>query len=349
MKKKAPPRDFYARICSTLGAALVLMAVCWANARAFADNEAHRDEVLADWRYLTANSYWSTPIQQAPVDPNSDYYIEHWKAIAHPDRHGIRMNSVSSGQYGFALFVGTASDPMWEVTDSLGIVHRFRGPADMMPSPGDYEIGCVDITGDDGNGILYKFGGMGGFNWRPRAHRGRCPWPGAVNYLKSNGLDGRAAHSNDVRNTGHRGLSITTFGFLVSEVKALHVPRTIKLTVPMSGKSPHLPRDNHVWPYVGNEGDTTNLPEGARVRLKASVQPRIDAMTNPYARAMAQALLTYGSVISDQGSQGINIKVQTNGDSLAQWAAMGITASSLEEFTIEDFEFVELGWKPPGM
>lgn len=304
-------------------------------------------EHMAGWEFMTPTSYWSYPIQQAPVDPNSDYYIAHWKEIS--TNHGIRMNSASTGDFGFALYIGTESDPIWEVTDVTGTVHLFHGPANMVPSPGDFEVACIDTTQDAGYGVLYQFGGMGGFNWRPSTRTGTCPWRGSVNYLKSNGLDGRAANSDDLRNTGHRGLPIMTFGFLVSAVQRQHVPNLVKLTVPRSGKSPFLPRKNHVWPYVGNEGDTTNLPEGARVRLKASVQPRIDAMTNPYARAMAQALLTYGSIISDQGSQGINIKVQTNDDSMDAWQAMGVDRHSLEAFTIDDFEFVELGWTPPGM
>lgn len=299
---------------------------------------------LARWSYMTPNSYWSFPIQQAPVDPNSDYYIENWKSIS--SVHSIRTNSANSGEYGHQIYWGTASDPLWSFTETItGKVFSMRGPAGMEPSPGDYELAVIDTTQDGGNGILYAFGGMGGFNWILR----QVPGAVKINYLKSNGVDGRNVHSDDWRNTGHRGLPIMTFGFLVKDVEAMHVPNLVKLTVPRSGKSPYMPRHNHVWPYAGNEGDITDLPEGARVRLKASVQPRIDSMTNPYARAMAQSLLTFGSIISDQGGFGINMKVQTGGDSLARWGAMGITGAALSEFTIDDFEFVELGWSPPGM
>jgi hypothetical protein len=296
--------------------------------------------------FHTPNSYWSYPIQDAPLDPNNDYYIEHWKSIA--STHSIRMNSVG-GSFGFALWFGTESDPVWTATHTAtGQQFQFRGPADAHASPGDAEVAFIDTTQDGGNGVLYKFGGTSFWNQSNRTFNAGFR---AVNYLKSNGLEGSLPNADDVRNIGHRGLSIMTFGFLVDEVRDLYVPRMVKLTVPRSGKSPFNTRDNHVWPYAGNEGDTTNLPEGTRVRLKASVQPRIDAMPNPYARAMAQSLMDFGSIISDQSAEmgnAINIKVQVGGGAEAEWADMGISAGSLAEFTVDDFEFVELGWVPPG-
>jgi hypothetical protein len=124
----------------------------------------------------------------------------------------------------------------------------------------------------------------------------------------------------------------------------------VKMTIPKTGKSPFVPGRHHVWPYDGNEGNSGEIPEGTRVRLKASVQPRIDAVANVYVRAMAQSLLTYGSFISDIGaSSTIGMKLQTGGTSVADWAALGITArGAMNMFTVDDFEVVKLDWVPPG-
>lgn len=305
---------------------------------------------MAGWPFYTPNSYWNYPIQQAPVDPNSDYYIENWKSVS--SNHHLRMGGMD-GSFGFQLYYGTESDPVWTVTNIwTGKVYQFRGPSNMTPSPGDSELVCIDLTQDGGRGVLYAFGGISGWNqgwpFGDGPLTGRSPYS-KVHYIKSNGLEGTLPYANDRRNYGHRGLAMMIFGPMIGDVQAQHVPHMIKLVVPRTGKSPFLPRDNHVWPYSGNEGDTTDLPEGARVRLKASVQPRIDAMENPYARAIAQAFLTYGAIIGDQGGQGATTNMQTGPGTAEAWAAMGITGTSLYEFTIDDFEVVELGWVPPGM
>lgn len=313
------------------------------------DNHTSQDytaEVLHmdAWQFYSPNSYYSFPIQQAPVDPNSDHYIASWKASS--TNQNLRMGGMD-GTYGFQLFFGTASDPSYTVTNTnTGEVFTFRGPSGMAPSPGDGELVCVDTTQDGGNGVLYAFGGINDLLWSLGVRNAAFS---SVQYVKSNGIDGWTSHSDDLRNNGHRGLPMLCFGPMVSEVQAMHIPHLIKLVVYRTGKSPYLKRKNHVWTYVGNEGDTTDLPEGARVRLKASVQPRIDAMENPYARAIAQAFLTYGAIIGDQGGQGATTNMQTGPGTAAAWAAMGITGTSLYEFTIDDFEVVELGWVPPGM
>jgi len=299
------------------------------------------------WPYYTPNSYWVTPIQGAPLDPNSDHYIESWKSVS--SNHNVRLGAMD-GWYGYQLYFGTESDPIWTVTSSAtGQQFQFRGPANMTPSPGDNELVCLDWSSDDGNGMVFAYGGIAAFPPWSQANRTGTAAFAKVEYIKSNGLDGSVDFADEPRNFGHRGLALMTFGPIVSEVQAQHIPHLIKLVIPWTGKSPYLSRYNQVWPYAGNEGNTSDVPEGSRVRLKASVQPRIDAMDNPYAQAIAQALLTYGGLIGDQGGQGVTLNMQTSGNSLTEWAAMGLTGTSLYEFTIDDFEFVELGWVPPGI
>jgi hypothetical protein len=119
------------------------------------DDQANQDYTaeivqLEAWQYMTPNSYWSFPIQQAPVDPKSYFYIEHWKSIS--TTYNIQMNSANTGNFGFALYIGTASDPLWTVTNiNSGEQFTFRGPANMVPSPGDGEVACIDTTQDVGN------------------------------------------------------------------------------------------------------------------------------------------------------------------------------------------------------
>jgi hypothetical protein len=283
------------------------------------------------WPYYTRHSYWRQPVRRAPRDRHSAYFMANWKAIS----SNQRINLAASASYSWALFHSDASDPVIRVRVN-GQTFRFHAPRRSRPSPGDNEITVVDRSADRGRGVMYEFGAVS--SWHPAAGRGAAGYR-AVSYLKSNGLDGRLRQSNERRNVGHRGLSCMTFGYIFKEVRARAIHHLLKIGVPRTGASRYSRA--HVWPYVDDEGDSSNLPEGTRVRLKESARRKIHAIRNPYARAMARALYKYGAIISDQGGSGLTIKLQWP----KRWSSLGIRSSSLSSLRISDFEVVKLGWK----
>jgi hypothetical protein len=283
------------------------------------------------WWYSTG-SYWKTPVRSAPLDARSTEYISFWKSHSSNPRINLVAAGCAAGQvcsYAWSLWHSDASDPLITVRDcNIGCPLTFRAPAGSRPAPGDGEITIVDHEAKR----MYEFGGCS--SWTP-GEAGRCSYSSSSD-LTSNGLDRSLPESDSNLNWGHRGLSCMTFGFAFDEVQARDVAHMIKITVPSE-----VAEDSYVFPYVGTESGTGILPEGLRVRLKDTALPKIEALANPYAKAMATALYTYGSTISDKGGSGINIKVQNPGD----WAALGIDPRSLSVFTVDDFEVVQAGWK----
>ncbi|GAA2023618.1 hypothetical protein GCM10009839_21550 [Catenulispora yoronensis] len=79
------------------------------------------------------------------------------------------------------------------------------------------------------------------------------------------------------------------------EASAGAIDHALRITVPRS-------RNAYIWParhQASNSSDPALPPMGLRLRLKASVD--ISALP-PQARAVAQALKTYGAIVADNGS-----------------------------------------------
>ena len=90
---------------------------------------------------------------------------------------------------------------------------------------------------------------------------------------------------------------------------------------------------------------TSSLPMGARLRLKSNVNPVIpgDATAAEVAAIgrIAQAMKTYGLIVADNGG---NLFVQGAFDS--RWNN-DVLNPALDSLEAEDFDVVQLGWKPP--
>lgn len=281
------------------------------------------------WWY-SADSYWKKPVRSAPLDLRSSEYISYWQSHSSNPNINLVAAGCTAGQvcsYSWSLWHSDASDPLITVLGcNIGCPLTLRAPVLSRPAPGDGEITVIDHSAKR----MYEFGSCD--SWTPGG-TASCNYSSSSD-LDSNGLDRKLSGSN--LNWGHRGLSCMTFGFSFDEVMAKEVAHMVKITVPSD-----VTDDAYVFPYVGTEDGTGILAEGLRVRLKDTALPRIQALANPYAKAMAMALYWYGSTISDQGGSGINIKVQNPGN----WESLGIDPRSLSMFTVDDFEVVQAGWR----
>jgi hypothetical protein len=186
---------------------------------------------------------------------------------------------------------------------------------------------------------------------------------GAPDGGPSDGLDGcwpRKYPSNypqgNPRNRGHRGLPGTFIAASYQEaVIDQAIPHVLKLSVPDTAAG-------HYFPFVGNEPYPFDIPEGALLRIKASVS--LASLSGP-ALAIARALQTYGAVVGD--TSGDQPRARGNGPAVVtlenlaaegsghSWRAAGLHADSLRSIPLDrgHFEFVAMGtgqqgvWRPP--
>ena len=105
--------------------------------------------------------------------------------------------------------------------------------------------------------------------------------------------------------------------------------------------------EDYVWPMTGSDGDSTATfaaPEGARLRLKPSIN--LDKLNLSKAQlTIATALQRYGAIIGDQSGATSVLKVE---NTVAQgrgqlWKGI-LGPDSLKKFSLDDFEFVRLGY-----
>jgi hypothetical protein len=96
--------------------------------------------------------------------------------------------------------------------------------------------------------------------------------------------------------------------------------------------------DSYVWPYFRSNGELhtglTYPPVGQRFRLKSSVDI---SHFPPQSRALAQALKTYGLIVTDQ--HGSAMHVQINGNDDPRWNDADL--STLNSLNLKDFEAVD--------
>jgi hypothetical protein len=98
--------------------------------------------------------------------------------------------------------------------------------------------------------------------------------------------------------------------------------------------------NGYVWPASHAAGSTASAPPmGARLRLKASRD--ISGFT-PEVQRIYRAMKRYGLIVADNGSD-----MYINGTMDARWNN-DVLNPAFSALTADDFEVVQLGWKPAG-
>jgi len=100
--------------------------------------------------------------------------------------------------------------------------------------------------------------------------------------------------------------------------------------------------DSYVWPYFHSNGephkDGTYPPVGQRFRLKSSVD--ISGFP-PQAKTIAQALKTYGLIVTDQHGGTTNVEIIGNSDPRWDTSWGSPVLSTLRTLSLKDFEAVD--------
>jgi hypothetical protein len=273
------------------------------------------------YRPFPSDNPWNTPIDKAPVDPNSDTLIASIGASTslHPD-FGANWNG---GPFGIPYMVVPGTQTKVPMTFDYAD-QSDPGP---YPFPSNAPIeGGSNSSGDrhvliiDRDTLkLYET-----WNSQPQGSSWHCG-SGAVFDLKSNALRPAGWTSADAA-----GLPIFPGLVRYDEVVTLGaIKHALRFTVQNT-------REAYVSParHWASSNTSPNLPPmGMRVRLKSS----FDASAYPAsAKVIIQALKTYGMLLADNGSNWY-----ISGVPDARWSDDDM--NTLKQIKGSDFEVVQMG------
>ena len=272
-------------------------------------------------RPFPSDNAWNTPVDQLPVDPNSDALINSIgrNTGLHPD-FGANWNG---GPFGIPYVLVPGN------TTPVSVTFTWDDESDPGPYPvpsnapieggaqshGDRHILVIDTD----NWILYEL-----FAAYPQSTGWRAS-SGAVFDLNSNGLRPAGWTSADAA-----GLPIFPGLVRYDEVAEQGViEHALRFTVSQTRHAYVAPARH----YASDDTDPDLPPMGMRVRLKAG----FDITTfSPRVRVILQALQTYGMIVADNGSDWY-----ISGAPDSRWDDSEM--HQLDQVTGDDFEVVEMG------
>jgi hypothetical protein len=288
------------------------------------------------FRAFTATGYWNTPLPgNAPTARHSPDIIAFLKKDN--TTNYIRLAGTgSTGEWGDPIFWAGPGDSAYSVRGSSlpSEFQSLRIPAAAQADPtSDAQMTVYDLTAGYVASLNQASYDEATDTWSASG--------GALAYLSSNGLDRTWSTfpDHDPFNRGHRGVPAPMYGVRLDEVQAGSIDHVLKIAVDTT-------KCAHVFPMTGDECGTTARfapPEGARIRIKASVDLGAYHLT-PAALVIARAMQNYGAVIGDQGGT-VTLKVEnTVAEGQGQLWAGKLSANSLSAIPLDDFEVVKLGY-----
>lgn len=239
----------------------------------------HAQPTVGGCPMFPANNIWNVPIDNLPVDANSDLYINTIGASKplHPD--------FSSGGGGIPFMIVPATQPKVKV-DFGGNEESDPGPYPVPPKP------TIEPSSDahllivqQGSCFLYEI-----FALSQKPDGTWSGGSGAIWYLNSNALRPASWTSADAA-----GLPILAGLVRYDEVASGEIHHAIRMTAPQTQRK-------FVWParhYASSLTAPQYPPMGQRFRLKASFD--ISGYP-PDAQVVLKALKKYGAMLSDNGS-----------------------------------------------
>jgi hypothetical protein len=254
------------------------------------------------FRAFSPSSYWNTPLpKSAPADPRSGAMIRYLERdSAYPY---IRLvGTESDGGWGEPIYWALPTDSVYNVRSTrYSLPDEFKAlriPAGARPAAtADGQMTIYDLT----SGGVYKL-------WQARYDIATDRWSaggGSYYYLRSNGLHGSLAESDEPRNVGHRGNPPALHAVRFDEIQAGSIDHVLKISI-------NTPSVGHVWPMTGSDGDSSAPnapPQGARLRIKPEVDlARLDL--SPAALVIARTLQKYGAIVGDSSGAPASLKLE---------------------------------------
>lgn len=274
-------------------------------------------------RPFPADNPWNTPIDQDPVDANSDTLIASIGLTRglHPDFGA----NYGGGPFGIPYIVVGGSTPPVSVT--FGYADESDpGP---YPIPGDAPIEGGASAGGDRHVLVIDRD-----HWKLYELFAAYPVPGSANWTAGSGaifdLGSDAVRPAGWTSADAAGLPIfpglVRYDEVVEQGVILHA---LRFTVSRT-------RHGYVYParhYASSDTSANVPPMGMRVRLKATFD--ISGYP-PSARVILQALKTYGMIVADNGSDWF-----ISGAPDARWNDSEL--NTLKQVQGSNFEVVRMG------
>jgi hypothetical protein len=255
-----------------------------------------------------ADNPWNTDISQAPADTSHDYIGSLGSMTLWPDFGG-------GGQYGIPFVSVPFTPPLVPIS--------FDEPDESDPGPYPTPLDAPVEGGSDRHVLTLRQGDCKLFELYAATRQGSGwhAYSGAVWDLHSNALRPERWTSADAA-----GLPILPGLARRDEADGGTIRHALRITVPVTQRAYIHPATH----WASSNTDPDQPPMGLRVRLKAGYD--ISGLTGQ-ARAVAQALKTYGALVADNsGSPRVYIggAVDAGWDDEALNGLKKIPASALE-------------------
>jgi hypothetical protein len=228
---------------------------------------------IGDCPIFPKDDAWNTDVSHAPVDRSHDYVgslgsMTLWPDFGGDGRYGIPFVSVPFAQplVPVSFDVAGESDP-----------GPYPTPLDAPVEPGDRHV----LVLRQGDCRLFEMYGAS------RQGAGWHAYSGAVWDLRSNALRPAGWTSADAA-----GLPIVPGLARVDEADAGAIHHALRIAIPVTQRAYIHPATH----WASSSTDPNEPPMGLRLRLKASYD--IGGLRGQ-ARAIAQALKTYGAIVAD--------------------------------------------------
>ena len=301
-----------------------------------------------------ADNWWNQNIQSAPVDPNSQTYINFIGGTRslHPD-FGGEVSPGSVAMYGMPYAIVGGSQPLQAVTfqywsESDGVdyttgqgfpfypipleaitqAHWVEGgaPANVdQRSTSDRHLLIIDCDNED----VYEL-----YNVYYNSSQGQ--W-----YAGSDAFFD--LHTNDRRPEGWTSADAAGLAIFPGLVRHDEVDDPSVTDIHHAFRVTVRATNGYVYPASHRAGSTTNAPPlGTRLRLKALVNG-LDPVTrtdDPNMQKIFRAMQRYGLIVADNGSD-----MYITGTFDTRWDN-DILNPAFALLTASDFEVIQLGWQP---
>lgn len=234
------------------------------------------------------DSFWRAPVDTLPVHPKSAEYVASIGSTEplHPD---FGSGLIDGRPFGIPITVSDTTAPETKVTFD----YADESDASGYRIPQNAKIENGPASDGDRHVVVWDRALCKSYElWDARQRAGNV-WhagSGAIFDLRSNRLRPDGWTSADAA-----GLAILPGLVRYDEAANGRIDHAIRITVPRSDQS-------YIWParhQAGSAADASLPPMGLRLRLKGSVDT---SQMAPQAKAVAEALKTYGAIVADNGS-----------------------------------------------
>ncbi|WP_210494666.1 hypothetical protein [Patulibacter sp. SYSU D01012] len=196
-------------------------------------------------------------------------------------------------------------------------------PADAVPDPG--HDGWLVLV-DEQAGIVWDL-------WRARRGGDTIAYAFARKWRLTGDGAGPLAQNGTPRAPSLRGSGLPMLGGLIRpvELRSGTIPHALAIAIP----NPRAGRFVRPASTTNGLGSNRSVPEGARLRLRASAVARLQRRDelSPGATAIVQALMTYGAIVVDRADSP-TLYAQRNGDYRTVLRGNDLAAIKLSDFDV---------------